>query len=118
MLFEGVAVGVVDLALIAAGALNMQLLSHLVEPSGLIAARHPDDSAALGELIEPTDFRRQANRIPSRQHVADRSDLDVFGVHRDVHEQGGDAAHLQSLGAQVMLGAGNRFKAQVVGDVG
>jgi hypothetical protein len=62
----------------------VNLLRHLIEPAGLISACEAHEGAALGELIEPRDFKREAQRIPSGQDVTDGSGLDVLGVVDDV----------------------------------
>ncbi len=72
-LFEGFAIDAVALALVAGGGADVNLLRHLIQPAGLIAAREADERAPLGQLIEPRDFERQAQRIPSGQHVSDRT---------------------------------------------
>src|SRR5271170_3527462 len=63
---ENLAVGPIDIGLIGSRGGNVQLLPHLIEPSGLIAARKTDEAAAARELVEPSDFDCQPQRVPSR----------------------------------------------------
>src|SRR5579885_3917451 len=57
---EGFAVEQIDFRLIAGRSLHVQLLRHRVAPSRLVTTRHPDDRAPLGQLIQPSNFDRQA----------------------------------------------------------
>ena len=50
-LLEHLAVGLVDLGLVGGGGRDVKLLSHLVEPAMLVAAREANEGASLGELV-------------------------------------------------------------------
>ena len=84
----------------------------------LVAAREADEGAPLGELVEPSDLDRQPQRVPSRQHVANRPNAQMVGIHRDIQVQSRDAADLEPFGMQVMLGEGDHLDAQVLGHAG
>ena len=101
----------VGFALVAGGRGHVNLLRHLVEPAGLVTAREAHEGPALGQLIQPCDFEREAQRIPSRQHVADRADLDPLGVVDHVLRQHRQAAHLEAFAVQMMLGEADRVEA-------
>src|SRR5579871_4142197 len=79
-LLEGLAIDPIAFALVAGGGADVNLLRHLIQPAGLIAARETHEGAPLGELIEPCDFECEAQRIPSRQYVSDGAGLDALGV--------------------------------------
>ena len=110
-LLERFAIDAVGFAFVTGGCGHMNLLRHLVEPSRLVTAREADEGPPLGQLIQPCDFEREAQRVPSRQNVADRADLDPLGVVDHVLRQHRQAAHLQAFAVQVMLGETDRVKA-------
>src|SRR5712692_4562128 len=83
-LLEDIAIETVSRALVTQSRADMDLLRHLVEPARLIAARETDHRAPLGQLIEPRDFEREPQRIPSGEHVADRPGHDLFRVMENV----------------------------------
>ncbi len=114
-LLEGLAIVLVDLALVAHRGADLNLLGHLVEPAGLITPGESDVGPALGELVEPGDFDRQTQRVPARQYVADRTDLQGRSVVDDVLGQYRKAADLHAFRMQVMLGEGDPGEAQVFG---
>src|SRR5579885_1460779 len=116
-LLEGFAIDAVGFALVAAGRGDVNQLRHLVEPSRLIPARETDEGAAPGQLIEPRDFQRQPQRVPSRQHVSNRTDLDALGVIDHMLGQHRQAAHLDPFAVQVMFGEADRVEAHVLRDL-
>src|SRR5215472_5896743 len=71
-LFESLAINAVGFASVAGGGADMNFLRHLIEPARLVSTGKADKCASLGELIQPGDFQRQAQRVPSWQYVANR----------------------------------------------
>ena len=116
-LFESLAIDAVGFALVAGGRGHVDLLRHLVEPARLVTAREADERPALGQLIQPCDFEREPQRIPPGQHVADRADLDPFGVVDHVLRQHWQAAHLEAFAVQMMLREADRIEADFLGQL-
>src|SRR5713226_5073426 len=112
-LFESLAIDAVGFAFVTGGGADVNFLRHLIEPSRLVAACKADKCAALGELIEPGDFQRQAQRVPSRQYVANRPHLNVFGVMNDMLREHRQTAEFKSFAVQVMFREGDRVEAHV-----
>ena len=79
-LFEGLAINPVGLAFVTGGGADVNFLRHLIKPPCLVSARKSDKCPTLGQLIEPGDFQRQSQWVPSRQYVTNRPHLDVPGV--------------------------------------
>src|SRR5262245_1920650 len=82
--FEGLTIDSIGLASVAYRGTNVNLLRHLIEPAGLIATGESDKCATLGQLIQPADLERQAQRIPARQNIANGTNLDAFSIVDDV----------------------------------
>src|SRR5208282_1760795 len=97
---EGFAVDTVRFAFVAVSGADMNLLRHLIQPSGLVTAREPDQGAPFGQLIEPGDFQREPQRVPSGQHVTNRTNLDVLGVMNHMLREHGQATHLDAFAVQ------------------
>src|ERR1700687_2984772 len=102
-LFKGFAIDPIAFALVARGGADVNLLRHLVQPPRLISAREADESAALGKLIEPGDFEREAQRIPSGQHISDRTDLDALGIMNHMLREDRQTAHRDAFTGSVMF---------------
>ena len=113
-LLERLAIDAVGFALVAGSGADMDFLRHLIEPAGLIPARKAHERAPLGQLIEPGDFERQAQRVPSGQDVTNRTDLDPLGVVNHVLGQYREAADFDALAVQVMFGEAHGVETHVL----
>src|SRR5579885_2755624 len=83
-LFERFPIDAIGFTFVAAGSGDVNLLRHLVEPPCLVASRKADEGAPLGQLIEPRDFEREAQWIPSGKNIANGANFDMPGVMNDV----------------------------------
>ena len=110
-LFESFSIYPIALALVAGGGAYVNFLRHLIQPAGLIPARETDQGAALSELIEPRDFEGESQRIPTGQHVSNRTNFDPLSIVNDVLGEHRQAPHLDPFAVQVMLGETNRVEA-------
>ena len=117
-LFKGAPVGLVQAGLVAGRGGNMHLLRHLVQPALLVAAGKADKRAPLGQLVQPGRCHRQAQRVPTGQHIADGADLYPLGLHGHVQQKLGRSAHLEAFAVQVVFREGDRVKAQLFGKPG
>src|SRR5713101_6115310 len=58
-LLKCLTVDTIGLASVTSSGANVDLLRHLVQPAGLIAASEADKRATFGQLVEPGNFQRQ-----------------------------------------------------------
>ena len=104
--------------LVAGSGADMNLLRHLIEPSGLIPTRETHDRAALGQLIEPGDFKREAQRVPSGKDVTNRTDLDPLGVVDHVLGQYREGCPSRCLRCESDVREAHRVETHVLRDSG
>ena len=75
-LFKRLAIADVDVALVADRRADVNLLRHLIEPTGLIATGKPDVRAPFGELVKPGNLQGEPQRVPARKDVTDGTNLE------------------------------------------
>ena len=112
-LFESLAIDTVGFAPVTGGGADVNFLRHLIEPPRLVSARKANECAAFGELIEPGDFQRQAQRVPSRQYVANRPHLDPLGVMNHMLREYRQTAEFKPFAVQMMFREGDGIEAHV-----
>jgi len=95
----------------------VQQLRHRIQPTRLVAARESAEGAALGDLIEPGNLERETQRIPARQHIANRTGHDLLGVIEHVLGEHRQAAHLAAFAVQMVLREGHGLEAEVLGEL-
>ena len=120
-LFEGFAVGGVDLVVLMGErpADPMRLLRHHVDPSALIPAREAGVGPAAGHVVEHGDVLGHTDRVRRRQDDPQLSHADARGLeaHEEVEEHG-VVRQLESLDVKVVLGETDRVVAPLVGELG